>query len=341
MITIRLARFDEIPLIMEFVESNWKHGHILGTDRRFFDWMFTEGEKVNVVIAIDEENERLYGIEGVIVYNHEDKPDVSGVMWKVIKSDDPFLGIEILDFIKKSMGVRYSVGIGLNKKAGKIFQLYSGKENSIARMDRFYRLGKRESFSVADIRNPRSQEYVKAESYFRELEDIREFMNAIPDSELRKYVPYKDYEYIRHRYFDHDIYTYRIFQLVVDGIGREAAFVFRKVEVNDTCVLKHIDYFGESNLIAYAGMAIDSLIEQYDAEYADLYSYGIDGSLVRSAGFIQASEDDENIIPNYFEPFERVNVDIWVSDILYDGVSIRIFRGDGDMDRPSSRQTVI
>ena len=38
-------------------------------------------------------------------------------------------------------------------------------------------------------------------------------------------------------------------------------------------------------------------------------------------------------IPNYFEPFERINVDIYFAASVSKGLVL--FRGDGDQDRPS------
>ena len=35
---IRLAKWEDIPEIMDFVEKEWRHGHILGRDRAFFEY---------------------------------------------------------------------------------------------------------------------------------------------------------------------------------------------------------------------------------------------------------------------------------------------------------------
>ena len=50
-------------------------------------------------------------------------------------------------------------------------------------------------------------------------------------------------------------------------------------------------------------------------------------------GFLKRTENDPNIIPNYFEPFEQKNVDIYfVSNVME---NLHLYRGDGDQDRPS------
>ncbi len=45
-------------------------------------------------------------------------------------------------------------------------------------------------------------------------------------------------------------------------------------------------------------------------EFIDFYCYGIAHQYLKKAGFSLLSQEDGNIIPNYFEPFERENVKI-------------------------------
>ncbi|MDE6748858.1 MAG: hypothetical protein K2K21_07340, partial [Lachnospiraceae bacterium] len=78
----------------------------------------------------------------------------------------------------------------------------------------------------------------------------------------------------------------------------------------------------------------DRILEELGYEYIDFYCYGISDDIMRQSGFIKRESDDVNIIPNYFEPFEARNVDIYfVSNVLD---KLHLYRGDGDQDRPSS-----
>ena len=339
MINVRQAKFEEIKMIMDFLRDNWKPDHILAIDRPFFDWMHVDGHKVNYVIGIDEDARKIYGLEGFIMYNSEEHPDGSGALWKTIKSDNPLLGVEIHDYIVKNLGLRYSVGIGLNKTSQKIRKLMNG-EDSVARMARYYRLGKKDVFRIASVKNKAWPECRNIESSFTELKTIDEFKTAISVDELKAYVPYKDYAYISHRYYDHPIYSYRFLQLCIDEERVTSVFVVRKVSVGEECAIKIVDYFGDEKYIAESGKAVDSLLEEYGAEYIDLYTHGVDKAIVLEAGFMEGTEDDENVIPNYFEPFEQRNIDVYVGEIEHKGVKVRMFRGDGDMDRPSIRPKI-
>ena len=59
-------------------------------------------------------------------------------------------------------------------------------------------------------------------------------------------------------------------------------------------------------------------LEETNCEYIDFYNYGFKEQSLLSAGFIERTEGDANIIPNYFHPFVQENIDIWIQPI--DGV---------------------
>ena len=76
---------------------------------------------------------------------------------------------------------------------------------------------------------------------------------------------------------------------------------------------------------------IQSFLENNDCEYVDCYNYGIEKEVFLKMGFSEVKEDC--IIPNYFEPFEKKNVDIHYA--VFGKHDVVIFKGDGDQDRPN------
>lgn len=56
---IRLARYDEIDKVMEFIDKYWKKNHIMARDRKLFEYEFLDGDEVNVMIAIDKSTIQL------------------------------------------------------------------------------------------------------------------------------------------------------------------------------------------------------------------------------------------------------------------------------------------
>ena len=68
-------------------------------------------------------------------------------------------------------------------------------------------------------------------------------------------------------------------------------------------------------------------------EYVDIYEVGIEDEILENSGFLERVEKDVNIIPNYFEPFVQENIEIYYMSNCKD--KFRMFKGDGDQDRPS------
>jgi hypothetical protein len=72
-------------------------------------------------------------------------------------------------------------------------------------------------------------------------------------------------------------------------------------------------------------------------EYIDLLSMGLDEKIIFKAGFSKLNfEQNELVIPNYFDPFIQSNIKIRYFSDTKDLKNLRIYKGDGDQDRPSS-----
>ena len=70
----------------------------------------------------------------------------------------------------------------------------------------------------------------------------------------------------------------------------------------------------------------------FHCEYADFYVQGFENQYIFEAGFSERIEGDENVIPNYFSPFEQRNIEIYVSGNIEKGL---FCKADGDQDRPN------
>ena len=85
--------------------------------------------------------------------------------------------------------------------------------------------------------------------------------------------------------------------------------ITRTQNCNNSSAVRIVDYIGEQKLFASCGSFFDTLLNEN--EYIDFYFDGFDEQFVKQAGFCEV-RDDINIIPDYFNPFEQVNVDIYV-----------------------------
>ena len=77
------------------------------------------------------------------------------------------------------------------------------------------------------------------------------------------------------------------------------------------------------------------MIKKYSAEYIDFYSYGIDEKYIIEAGFINRRKYKNLVIPEYFEPYIKKNIDLMYGYINKTKKKVKIFKGDGDRDRPN------
>ena len=128
------------------------------------------------------------------------------------------------------------------------------------------------------------------------------------------------------------MYQYDVLKILDDREESRSVLVTREEKRGMDKICKIIDFYGHMEDLIEITAALDKLIKERGYEYIDVYSYGVPTDIYEKAGFVCCNEDDENIIPNYFHPFVRKNVSLRMMDPLLPG--LRLFRGDGDQDRP-------
>lgn len=328
MITIRRGTEEDVRPAMDFIDRNWKQGHPLAVSEKLFRWQYIMFDQYNFLIAEDE-NKKIYGFYGFVVYSKEKKPDISGNMWRVIPSGNPILGLEMTQFVKEHIPMNTNTTLGYSEKAIKIEKLLRG---SVSYMKHYYRLANKNTYNVAVVKENHQEYCPQTEKlHFVQIDSYQEFEASINEEDLKKGKPYKDLEYIRHRFFEHPYYSYSIYQIVSDA-ETPLWMVTREVECNNSKILKIVDLYGEhQNLIGIAQI-LDAIIEERQYEYIDFYEYGIDDSIMKRSGMKLLDEEDPNIIPQYFEPFVPQNIEIAVGSKIPPGFCI--FIANSDQDRP-------
>lgn len=324
---IRFAKVDDIPKIMEFIDTYWKKGHILAKDRKLFEYEFLDGKKVNVVIS-ENENGEIDGMEGFISYGKKNRYTFP-VIWKVVRGNNPMLGIEILRFIMNNADTCCVASPGINSKT---VGIYKYLKISTGVMQQWYRLNDMEYFvaKVADTNIP----VVENETNSK-LKKYKSFQELLDDFDFEEYYdknpkPLKEEWYIKKRYFNHPIYQYEVYGIKTDN-KVDAFVVFRIQECNGHSVLRLVDIVGNYGRIYTATDAIDNLMKQNNFEYIDLYEKGLIEDELRRAGWLPV-KGSGNIIPNYFSPFVQEIIDI---NYMSQDPDIILFKADGDQDRPN------
>lgn len=333
------AKAEDIDDIMEYIDTVWKKGHILGTDRAFFEYEFRDGDDVHFLIARDRlHNNIIAAINGFYPCS-KDKAhfDIWGCMWSARKDnqDMPMLGVEIGRRLY-GLGHRTETGLGNNQNTAVPIQKRFFKDKT-GKMEQYYMLNSRDDYKIADIvekvsdigtvceRNPFSMKKITEFQEIKEKFDFTRFCDSIP---------YKDGWYIEKRFFNHPVYTYDVYGVYNESGVIDALLTLKKVTVEDRSALRLVDFTGDKAVIPYLYENFKAVMTS-DVEYIDFYCYGFEETALQKAGFIKRKEGDNNIIPNYFEPFVRENVDIWFNTTQQGAITI--CKADSDQDRPNRR----
>lgn len=330
MIQIRQAVYADIPRIMGFIDENWKKGHIMGTDRTMFEFQHVRNKEVFYVLAEDDTDGKIYGTMGYIPMEEQEGACMSTVMIQALNNpENRMLGEEMARFFEQNMKCRNVISVGVNRRYARVIKGIGGA--CVDRLRHFYRLAEKKEFRVALIQDCKRLPVLDGVRMVL-LGTPEEFMKEMNLDEISRDYPRKSPAYIIHRYYNHPYYKYQIYGLKDKG-GMRCAVVGREEVVEGVKVFRLVDLFGREEKLVACGAELDRIIRENDYEYIDFYCYGIKEDILEKAGFIERVEKDKNIIPNYFDPFLRENIEIYFYTWYLS--DIHVYRGFGDQDRPS------
>jgi len=327
----RISRCNDKVKLLTFINNHWKENHILVKSDLLFKWMYEDTEqKINFLCLY--KNDDIKGILGYVPTYQFDKNlykyrDYWLTIWKTIESAN---GFDLYLGFKNSF-TPYSIGvIGISDIA---FKFYSILRFKTGILNHYYIVNPaKNEFNILKILNKRIDRNKKNinpnfKAKIKDITDNVEILHTIKDL----YKPYKSVEYIVNRYLKHPFYKYRILGVFHNNFLLYS-FIIRLVNVKGAKAIRIVDAYGRIKNY-YLKDELENILIQYDAEYIDFYNIGIDEELIRKIGF-EKRENNEIIVPNYFEPFVRENVNIrFAHNTSYD--EYVIFKGDSDQDRPN------
>lgn len=331
-IIIRQADMNEIDRVMLFLKEYWGENHVMANKKELMYYEHAWNGEFTFVIAEDSKTKKIYGVCGYIPYSSERPRDMGGGIWKVIQNPHFLLGTEMFKYVQEQTDCRMFADCGANPQT-KGHRKLIGHVN--AKLDQYYRLNSDvKTFSIAVVKDRKIAKKNNNLSFkMSQLENIEQFKKYFDVSRYKEIMPYKDNDYIEHRYYKHIKYHYRVMGIEDNG-SIDAVIIGRDFCVNGKRAFRVIDFLGNEALLAGTFEAWELFMRAQCYEYVDFYEYGLSPDNLISAGFFKREENDINIIPNYFEPFEQKNIDIHISTNIHG--KFRMFKGDGDQDRPNS-----
>lgn len=330
---IRQIRKDELKKLQNFLNTHWRKNSILSISDTLFEFQHGKAENglYDFLVAEHLETGEFHAVLGFINSSTYDASDwnhpacIWGALWKV--RDDVYnkeiskIGLGILyHLIKMFPGIPYCT-LGLSKFSRSI---YDAIHFRFATMAHYY-IANPDCSTFEIAANPIIKHICASSS------DVKiELLTEVPEIECL-YLPQKNKAYIEGRYTNHPFYNYVLWGIYIRG-ELKAVWVIRPIGVNQSVCLRLVDMIGQFDYTCSLLAEVHHLLRQYNAEYIDCYNYGIDSSIFNQWGFVLLS--GETIIPNYFEPFEKCNVDLHCA--YYASSPVVMFKADGDQDRPNS-----
>ena len=322
----RFAEETDVPAIMKFIDLYWRSNHIMSRDRVLFEFQHKWGKEISFVLS--EENNNITGILGFIPYSKNNR-DVTLAIWKNNKTEDTMQGIKLLSFLRENGDVKSVYVPGINPK---VIPIYKFLGFDTGKMKQWYRLRDLVVYKIAKVTNKEIPPFDT--NLNAVIEEIPDFSTAetkfvIEDCLIKEHQPFKSKEYVRRRYFEHPSFTYIKYGIT---LGTQKLFIVLRIQkLNESAILRIIDCIGDQVLIKCFTPELDKLLQKYACEYADCYETGVSDTFFKEGGW-SLVEKSGNIMPDYFAPFEKRNIDIYYAA---ENKGVSLFKGDGDMDRPN------
>ncbi len=302
--------------VIDFLNEFWGLNHPLVNKDIFFDHYYLDGDMINFCGAFF--GERLVAVCGYI----KSTEDISDI-WISIWCADPSAkgaGFELMAECAKIAGAEV---VSCNNIREEVVPIYRFLGNFAEKLSRGYMINR----SLEPIISKPDKEHVNSakigDKRLCEIDGDRLLETQIPKEQR----PQKDGWYLKRRYIDYPHIKYRFFK------EQSSVLIVREMICEGVKIFRIVDFLGEEKHFSAMGEGIYNLLLDENAEYIDIYYYGLSDKAVRDCGFTIFAEDDRSIIPNYLEPLKRENTDYYFFTSQTE--NFRMFKADGDQDRPN------
>lgn len=330
MIRYRLAATDDFERIQTFLRLHWRSDHIFVRDSAFFRFEMCATGAPQYLLA--EAGDKLAGLVGFLTYGKD--PGGSDLFIAILRSLPEYaaegVGLRLLQGVQQLTRGRVSC-VGVIPKALPLYNLVGFRTGYL---DQFVWVNPTlEAYKI--LKDVLPQSWQMDTSSLTTVRPLGPGQLEASFTQLdQKDAPQKSLWYFKRRYLEHPVYRYRI-QGVFEGESPSARLtgvgVWRIQPHDGASVAKIIDWIGPLAGFPAFLRSIQAACLEEGCEGADLYCTGIAEQLITDAGFRRA--EGSAVFPNYFNPYLARNVPVTFATTA--AAPFRMFRGDGDQDRPS------
>ena len=337
MINIYQSEISDLTQIMRYIKINFKRkNHILSSSKKVLKWLYFDKKKNKYNFLLAKKNKhKIIGLIGILKNSHYQKKKTNDVIWfsplhSLNSERINFSGIKFISELKSLFKNKIIGTIGCNILVKKILGILGFKTGNL---NQYFILNPNiKKFKLCNIISKNKVKKIKKNNYklIKKKNLIFSFNKKKIETYERKF--FKTKEYFKKKFSNNPFYSY--FYYVVEYKSRiQGFFVARECDHKNTKVLRLVDFYGNVNCLSKIGDDLLKVIIENDYEYIDFYNYVINKKILLQSGFL-INQDQINIIPNFFEPFEKKNITldfaIWPKNKKY-----YLFKADCDQDRPS------
>ncbi len=339
---IEFLKEIDFSKVIKFINNEWKEGHILSKSKDLFDWQYlNENKSYNFIIL--KNDDEIFGILGFIPSSRYDKNLIEEniiwlALWKISeKIKIRGIGLKMISFLQNNVA---HVGIAVNGINKTHPPMYRALGYQSYNLNHYYSVNKKLKPKLISSPNKYNHPSLNPKGLNWILlneNDFENFREKFPykicsNSEIKK-TPL----YFLNRYLKHPYYSYKVY-LIPHVNEKEVALISIRIDKrHNSKVLRIVDYYGNIEILNFAGYGLKNIAEKFCFEYIDFWTYGIPDKIMRNFGFKIVESQKNIVVPNYFEPFENKNNQILFAykNIKNSKSKFIICKGDGDQDRPN------
>lgn len=338
---IHFCKEGEVNELVEFIDNYWRKDHIFVLSRKLLDWQHYDSvnRRYNFVIAKHKLSGEIHSILGFVpTYQFDDKIDNTEVWPCIWKSRDDIhvkgLGVALYYYLKSNIEIETISILGISEVA---LSIYKHWNFSTGKIEHYYYPNKKAKEVLSSNRQICScaKKMNKIHWHIRQMTP-KEYVDISPFEKIfGKISKYKSKKFYINRYLNHPIYKY-VFYAIENGDELNSIMITRECGNTVSKCLRIVDYIGDEQDLCNVSGDLQALVERRNYEYIDFVVVGISSKILESAGFINRMDDPKTIIPNYFEPFQKENIDLdYAFKTVNPEVKALFYKADADQDRPN------
>lgn len=336
-VSIRRCTEADVDEVMRFIDDHWRKAHVLTQNRALFDWQHACGNGIyNFLLAWDEAG-LLLGILGYIPASRYDPliAAADDLVWLALWKTRPDagragLGLALLrELGRLHPGAQLGVN-GINVTHPPMYRSLGFQSDEL----RQYYLTNPDSSGdlIGNIDGQVLPVPRPGIATFKELDAAALARLTLPAGG-EPVAPLKSPAYFIRRFLDHPFYAYRV--LSVELEGETCAILATRVDQHGSSrALRIVDFWGDEQALAQCGTALREAMNAVGAQYTDFWQFGLSEQHLLAAGFAATMETGP-AVPTYFEPFVSTRARIFFAIKAGAGRTPRVFKADGDQDRPN------